>query len=392
MGEDGGSWLHQQYSFLKQPNLNSIGSAPCLGKQSIFQPFVNLHTSKISASGSLPGMTIPVPMLLKRSQGNEEMQQRIFQTLKKPHTGFDSANGYLSGLAVQTTPYPKTSQGIAQQNRFCCIPYYCLPETPVEDIVLKEKLFAPYKCGVEANTKVVPGSFQQRYLIFHQSGHKTNLVLNSLIASPAQNLNLENSSPTERCGSQQKESQAKRDEIALRCLWKTDGFSENHETSEESEMHEDTEEIDALLYTDSEYSDADADEETSTAHSPCDQNQEECEESADEVTSHVRSKRKRPVGEEDEGSFLRDTASSLGLSEYKDDAESVFMDGRGEENWCSSAANRRLKKGKIWDAMSTLQSIIPGEKGKDTTLILDDAIKYLRFLQLKARSLGIALE
>lgn len=340
----------------------------------------------VPGKGSLQDMAVPVPVLLKRSQGNEERQQTICQTLKKPRAGDDSVNFYLPGLAVPAISYPKTSQGI-EQKCFCCIPYYCLPGTP--HTVLEEKLFAPYNSGVEANSTAVAGSVQERFLVFHRSGHRTNLMFDSLITSPAQNLNMENGPPIERCGSQQKESHAKSDESA-----NTDGFNENQETSEEGDMHEDTEEIDALLYSDTEYSD---DDEASTAHSPCEnkgwyQNQEGFEESADEVTSHVGAKRKRAQDEEDEDSLLRDTASSLGLSEYKDDAESGFACGRGDGNSGSPETNKRFKKGKIRDAMSILQSIIPDQEGKDTAFILDDAIKYLRFLRVKAKSLGITVE
>ncbi|KAF4368400.1 hypothetical protein F8388_019117 [Cannabis sativa] len=48
----------------------------------------------------------------------------------------------------------------------------------------------------------------------------------------------------------------------------------------------------------------------------------------------------------------------------------------------------RSKKDKILQVLRVLESIIPGVKGKDPLLVIDEAIDYLRIAKLKAETLG----
>ncbi|PIA56286.1 hypothetical protein AQUCO_00700548v1 [Aquilegia coerulea] len=387
MGKDCGSHLHQQYRRWKSLNLNSMGTVSYIGKQKLAQPY----TSMVSANGSLPGVEGPWLSHLKKSQGSEERQPGIFQPLTKPHN-IVSAHGSLQGLEVLGLPHSKISQGLQDQKWFYCLPYLCEYENPLPDTGLNEKLSIPSKCELEATSNIVHESVKKRFLVFDQSSNRTNLIISSSNASPAQDLTLVNAVRRDARGSQQKDLKTDRDLITQPWTVSSDGLSENKETREESEMHEDSEELDALLYSD----DGDSeDEETSTAHSPSEITGwwKEAAECPDEVTSpNAATKRKRLPNEEDGPSLLRDTACSLKLSECDDDAESSYVKGRTVVKSDSSEANKRLKREKIWDTVNTLQNILPGGRGKDTALILDEAIQYLRFLKVKAKYLGVDME
>ncbi|KAF5185963.1 Transcription factor bhlh [Thalictrum thalictroides] len=366
-----------------------MGTVSYIGKQKLAQPY----TSIVSANGSLPGVEGPWLSHMKKSQGNEERQPGIFQPLTKPHN-IVSAHGSLQGFEVLGLPHSKISQGFEDQKWFYCLPYRCEYEVPVRDTGLKEKLSIPSKCEMEVTSNIVPGSVQKRFLVFDQSSNRTNLIMGSSVASTAQNPTLVNAVQIDARGSQQKDLKTDRDLITQPWTVISDGLSENKETCEESEMHEDSEELDALLYSDDSDSE---DEETSTAHSPNEitgwKNQEEAAESPDEVTSpNGATKRKRLSDEEDEPSLLRDTASSLKFSKCDNDAESSYVKGRTIVKSHFSEANKRLKREKIWDTVNTLQNILPGGHGKDTVLILDEAIRYLRFLKVKAKYLGVDME
>lgn len=189
----------------------------------------------------------------------------------------------------------------------------------------------------------------KRLFIFDHSRDKTSLVFSS-IANPFEGLN-----PP---------------------LPASFAHDSNHHVVEEEEMHEDTEEIDALLYSDSEYID---DEETSTGHSPCDMADE------DITSSHFPAKRRRINSTELDASLI-DTASSAiaPLSHYMrqdDDFDPRFVpEVRTRSN--------HNKQERIQHAVRVLRRIIPGGKDKDAATVLDQAIQYLKSLKLRAKSLG----
>ncbi|KAG1334621.1 putative Transcription factor bHLH143 [Cocos nucifera] len=163
------------------------------------------------------------------------------------------------------------------------------------------------------------------------------------------------------------------------------------------EMHEDTEEIDALLYSDS---DEEEEEAKSTGHSPV----KMAAESAEEVASSTVPAKRRRVDLELDASLV-DTASSAVADRYQDlcsecrnkdasdDAESSCVRGGGKRRLVEEEAetrsnsnhgSKRLKRARIQETVGVLRRIIPGGKGKDAATILDEAIRYLRTLKLKA--------
>ncbi|KAL5714320.1 hypothetical protein ACHQM5_016300 [Ranunculus cassubicifolius] len=308
----------------------------------------------VSANGSLQGLAVPLLPYLKKSQGNEVRLQRIFESSKIPRASAVSTN--------------------EEKKWFYCVPYYFESGTSLPDIVHKEK-FSMDKHVDEATPNVSLGSVQKRFIVFDQSGNGTKLSYSSLLASQAPKQSLENGVLVNRCGSPQKGPEVIRDLVARHHPVLDDELNEHQSSREESEMHEDTEEIDALLYSDD--SDCD-DDETSTAHSPS-------EEDTEEVSSRFDStKRKRLRDEVDEQSLLRDTASSSDLSEFEDGADSSYVNGRVQATPYALEGNKRAKRETIRDSVKILQNIIPDGKGKNTALTLDDAIKYLRFLKHKA--------
>ncbi|WZY79716.1 hypothetical protein YC2023_026100 [Brassica napus] len=114
---------------------------------------------------------------------------------------------------------------------------------------------------------------------------------------------------------------------------------------QESEMHEDTEEINALLYSDDEDCESD-DEVMSTGHSPY---QQVCNKGvSEEIDAPCKRQKLLDISQEDTGSGLSDEQS---------------------------------RKDKIRTALKILESIVPGAKGNQALLLLDEAIDYLKLLK-----------
>ncbi|QCE15962.1 hypothetical protein DEO72_LG11g2975 [Vigna unguiculata] len=86
---------------------------------------------------------------------------------------------------------------------------------------------------------------------------------------------------------------------------------------------------------------------------------------------------------------LTDTASSQNMNKSSatcDDSESRCS---SNNNGGSLSSNKKMKKEKIQDVLSILQSIIPGGKDKGPVMLLDDAIRSLKSLKQKAQAFGL---
>ncbi|KAJ8479407.1 hypothetical protein OPV22_023134 [Ensete ventricosum] len=152
------------------------------------------------------------------------------------------------------------------------------------------------------------------------------------------------------------------------------------------EMHEDTDEINALLYSDSDDEDYE-EEEASTGHSPI----EPKAGSSSEVASSVLPVKRKRIDADETDALLADTASShhhdLGL-EFRNrntntDGESSCVRGEDQDQ-----DRKRMRREKILETVRVLRRIIPCGKGKDAATVLDEAICYLKSLKLKAKALG----
>ncbi|RAL40621.1 hypothetical protein DM860_006691 [Cuscuta australis] len=197
------------------------------------------------------------------------------------------------------------------------------------------------------NPETAHGDARRRFLVFDQSGNQTRLVYSSSAnASWLLKPSTAPIDPTPFLGDE--------------CV---------QENNEGMEMHqEDSEELDALLYSDDSDSDSDSDS------------------SGDEVISsgHSPSKHGNKPGEEGptkRQKLLEGHYAPFGRSELEDDAESSC----GNTNNC----RKRSKKEKIRKTLWVLQNIVPGGKGKGAMGVIDETIRYLKSLKVEAESLRL---
>lgn len=243
-----------------------------------------------------------------------------------------------------------------------------------------------------ATANFVSGSLQKGLIIFDHSGSQTRLICGSFrysyqhaataITELASSLDFHEGVQAVKTNSLIPTPPALQEE-----------YDENHLGVEESEMHEDTEELNALLYSDEEeddYGDDDDDEVMSTAHSPIGikrnyQNQDHDYDVIEQVaSSDGPNKRQKLLNCGHKQSIMEDAACSVkleGSHEYDSDAESSY---RGE-----ILHTEQSMKDKIRLTLKILESIIPGTKGKDPLLVLDESIDYLKSLKLEAETSGV---
>eukprot|EP00268_Persea_americana_P030259 TRINITY_DN2930_c0_g1_i1.p1 TRINITY_DN2930_c0_g1~~TRINITY_DN2930_c0_g1_i1.p1 ORF type:complete len:333 (+),score=81.00 TRINITY_DN2930_c0_g1_i1:936-1934(+) len=326
MGKDCGSW--QQHYPWQSPNPNRVSIPPDLGEQNIAH----------SMAYPLYANHCPV-----------------------------SPSGAAAGFVVPQNPELKSFCGNKLQAWYSYNPQQTLSPTP--ESITGEKFYVS-RCGEVATN-------QKRFLVFDQSGNRTSLVFSS-VGYPFQH----------PFSSTLKHSEALNKDTPILDSVKKQDYpwldEKQHEThvsdgGSGSEMHEDTEELDALLYSDD-------DEETSTGHSPSEMTGHENNEANDdrtEVGSSVTPIKRRRF-EHDQA--LMDTASSRKHLDLEDDAQSSCIRGDPSEGSFSSKRSRRER---IRETVGILRSIIPGGKGnKDPIVLLDEAIGYLNSMRMKAKALG----
>lgn len=296
---------------------------------------------------------------------------------------------------------PQFREGLANDLRgwFYCLPRFRQAFIPSSTPILKEQSKASPNdvFGESMAPKGGPGCAQKRFLVFDQSGCQTRLIFSSGVETRNQHFTpLGPKFPGVNREVPQSKEELKID-IGMNSMDEVDGI---HGTDVESEMREDTEELNALLYSDDSDGDGDYtedDEVTSTGHSPSTMTahgkQGSFEGSTGGMSSYVGPSKKRKLfdhGDHDLHSLL-DTASSVNpckCAEYEDDAESSCGNHNREIDLLSSE-NKRLRREKIRETVSVLRSIIPNGEDKDPMVVLDEAIDYLKSLKLKAKALGL---
>ncbi|CAK9174087.1 unnamed protein product [Ilex paraguariensis] len=262
----------------------------------------------------------------------------------------------------------------------------------------------PYVLGVKATPNAVAGSNQRRFLIFDQSENQTRYFL-SPFSSLSQNPIIVPKTAVHVCDLHEGKQAATAGQISPNEHFIQGKSDENPLFGEGSEMHEDTEEINALLYSeendeDGDCSDSEDDEVTSTGHSPqaigrrSDEKREQFEETTEEVASSDGStKRQRLLGGGYKVSSLVDTASSVKLDRfYKhgDGVKSSCAQSRiYRKRICSLSSYDQSTKGNIRMTLRILESILPGPKSNDPLVIIDEAINYLTCLKHKAKTMGV---
>lgn len=368
MGKDFESWLHQRQQDVQFPNAKSLKLPFDVGVQNTGIPCAIPCTNAAPMSGTLPSFGFSGPPNFKVGQS------------KEPH-------GWFYCL-------PRFRQGL-------------VPDTTLHDNFFSEIDF-PGKASAAATinhveTNVSPTDTQfapKQFLVFDRTGNKTTLVLSSMFGASNQPLNSWNQKPT--CYYNVNEGELGNGSNGQFHSGPnlTDDLDDDNEISE---MHEDTEDIDALLSSDDEDNYGDDGEETSTGRSPSTMTAYEKQdwfdenEDMDEVASSAGPSKRQKLSESNyEVPSLTYTASSLKPKrslDYEDDAESSCAGGppaRPSDKYCSLSGNKRDRKEKIRETVTILQTILPGGDSKDAVVVLDEAINYLKTLKYNARSLGIS--
>uniref|UniRef100_A0A2P2KQ80 BHLH domain-containing protein n=1 Tax=Rhizophora mucronata TaxID=61149 RepID=A0A2P2KQ80_RHIMU len=287
-----------------------------------------------------------------------------------------------------------------QSNEICALPpHHLLPHFQnllhVASPCLNEKP-SVFSSGLDMQAALnTTPQCQKGYIIFDRSGNGTR-VLYSPFKSTIPRTAAAATKPPFGYDLQDGKGAAIMEPMNLARPTLHDVLDENHLIVEKTEMHEDTEEIDALLYSDEDgydsYSDDD-DEVASTGHSPVAiglsyGTQNQVDGTTEEVaSSDVQNKRQKLLDGGYKKSSLADTASSIRVERPHGRAECVGQ--THEEEIASNLGNRELRKDKIRATLKILKSIVPDSKHTDPLLVLDEAIEYLKFLKLKAKSLGI---
>nr|DAD40990.1 TPA_asm: hypothetical protein HUJ06_015313 [Nelumbo nucifera] len=327
MGKDYDFWLLHQHSAWQSPNLNCSSIPVDPSQQNTFPSFINPYAYMVSANGALPGFEV-------------------------------------SGL-----PHLKIAQANERHGWFYCLPRYRQAFVPSPNYVSKDKYSAdPNGASGDATANVVSGSVEKRLLVIDQSSNKTNLIFGSVVGTSMHHPSTRTPKP--------EEALTERSPIYNPGPLVSSGLDGNQSSADQSEMQEDTEELNALLYSDDEYEEEDDDDEvTSTGHSPSEmtvyERRDKIEGSTEEVASSAGPAKKRRKLFDAESSRVNRTTGN------KRSWEMHHLSG-----------DMQLRKEKIRETVSILQSIIPGGKGKDAMLVLDEAIQYLRSLKLKAQGLG----
>ncbi|KAL6878243.1 hypothetical protein ACP4OV_012413 [Aristida adscensionis] len=173
-------------------------------------------------------------------------------------------------------------------------------------------------------------------------------------------------------------------------------------------IHENTDEINALLDSDSDEGYQKVHELGTVRHSPVENDTLSVESvaSAGASAGASRPSKKRRLSSGTDKSVV-DTASSARpdhsveqkllcsdcdaesccIGEVESDHKFAAREGGGEEAG-DSPEDRERRRERIQETVSALRNIVPGGIAKDATAVLDEAICYLQYLKLKVKTLG----
>lgn len=295
---------------------------------------------------------------------------------------FVSTNGIMPVHGSSGLPQVKASQPFEPRNWLYCLPRFRQAFTPVLNSV------SPYKNWedlVVSNAQSTP----KRFLVFDQSGDQTTLMFSSGISGPVNNMPSWHPKPSNTFTPYKQELETIKEAGNPSRAFSYDGYyKQDYKIDVRSEMQEDTEELDALLYSDDEGEYSEDEDEASTGHSPStlDNKRVRFHENGEEVSSSARpAKKQRVSGGDNDVPSLIHTASSLKSHrcfEHEDNAESSCGNRNNVlEELDSVSADQPDKIEKIRKIISILKSIIPDGKGKDSIAVIDDAIQYLQSLK-----------
>ncbi|KAK4747496.1 hypothetical protein SAY87_014082 [Trapa incisa] len=312
---------------------------------------------------------------------------------------FNNVVSSQEGSPISTFPRLPHSEINQHQGWSKCLPCFRQAFAPVPNYsALGEKL--AISCGNSGLNS------ERKFLVFDQSGDQTTIMVSS---GPGTPLHCITSWTAKQSAHPNVDNEAHGDKLDRRSVMepaKPNDLDDNlGEAEEASEMHEDTEELNALLYSDDEdesYYSEENDEVASTGHSPSTMTTHEKldnynREDKEHIASSIWSKKRKCNWDNVE--VLDDTASSSYLrgqsNHLVNDGGAEFVHAKRERSGIlmmglPSPENRKIHREKIRKTVELLQEMIPGVKGKDTLVVLDEAIDYLKSLKVRARSLGLA--
>uniref|UniRef100_A0A7N1A5E5 Uncharacterized protein n=1 Tax=Kalanchoe fedtschenkoi TaxID=63787 RepID=A0A7N1A5E5_KALFE len=363
MGGDCGSWPHQWHIDGQSPDFNS--------KSAWTQPYVGLHKH-------LSNYMDPLHDDTKRSFSVSALAEP-----PQPRVGHAETHGWLHRL-------PNFRQAMF----------------PTPDSVCKEQSFIePQENGKkDENPAALPQLQQKQFLVFDQTGDQTTMIFSSGVGappvrylSPWKKMQAEASAFYPELEGGKEPMMGNPDTILLDSFIDMNKFDNDHESDVQIEMHEDTEELNALMYSDDETDSDDEDEVNSTGHSPStltsNQKHYELTGIIEEVASsdEVPKKRQKLFNG---GRGIAQTEGHITLNHgtfaFDDDTESHCGSGRvcdsGET--ISLCGKKRARKDLVRETVRTLQSLVPGGKGATPIEVIDEAINFLISLKLKVNSLG----
>ncbi|XP_051146969.1 transcription factor SAC51-like [Andrographis paniculata] len=275
---------------------------------------------------------------------------------------FNAVGGFIENQPSYTTqkPCPKYSQGITPH------------ELGIPDMSV-DTCYAP----------------QKRFLIFDQSGSHTRLFF-----SPS--FSLQNQIGISKT--------PKLDQQFFTRHLVEENWGENHLTDGEDEMNEDSEDIDALFFSDTDDSqskdcdtEGDDNEVTSMARvllsneHAC-SNELSLEELTEEVASSNGTQKRRKLLD---GRYILPSSllNNKGPVErassctYENDLESSCA---GCQKSCDDINSiKREKRVKVRDVLKSLEAIIPGLNSSDPLHVIEKAIDFLKSMRIEAEALGL---
>ncbi|CAH9081806.1 unnamed protein product [Cuscuta epithymum] len=228
----------------------------------------------------------------------------------------------------------------------------------------------PVSPNLEAAHQVMPsgGSCQKRILIFDQSGDQTRLFIGPSFYQSELLLSKKTFGGYETYNDHTKPIVEAQPNISF-----------PQSSCKESETHEDSEDINALLYSDDSYGNDDDDDVTSTGHSPFMEiaYEEEMASSDDGPLS----KRQRLYDDSGDKKSFTDTVKSgnspLTCSNQGKEGSSCVKGSPNESD--------REKRLKIRKKLKMLRGLIMGVNSDDPLVVIDEAISYLNLLRVKVK-------
>ncbi|KAL3635333.1 hypothetical protein CASFOL_019880 [Castilleja foliolosa] len=282
------------------------------------------------------------------------------------------------------TSYLDDMSFLQPEQNYHKLPFFNLPglNTGQENAAYRFLKSAPPNCGILNPTEnpLIHDPPKKKFLIFDHSGNQTRLFLSS---SFSPQYPITNALPASAANAPFGETAARENpEFLSKPMIVEEKWDENHLTDgdDENEMLEDSDEIDALFYSDSDDDDVDNDDD-------------------DEVTSPFTTEE----GYKEER-LLEESTKQLACSDdslkrrklldgnYKNPSRAIISSGA--ETYSSDDddidSDKREKKVKIRQALRMLESIIPGLNKKDPLSVIDNAVNYLKSLRIEAKALGIS--